>query len=324
MNITASLPLTGTHLHRQHNLGSSMQSTVKHPSDFSIDFLLGMQSTSRPSRTIERCHTVHQHVQRLSPCSCYIHSPRSAVSSDDLTRHSQHDRCNVGSSCPGPRTISPETPTVSPPTNGNNSPPPHPVSPPIDYGIDLVEVAEAARIKARRSRTTFTTFQLHQLERAFEVAQYPDVFKREYLAVRLGLSEARVQVWFQNRRAKWRKTSEKMTGSDSPGHYNPHQHDDFMDAHVMASDIPTEGFPIWAGPNNPPGVNPGLMTHVRAPTNQLYNHHCDYLQTAVPNWFTRRTVFIPTLAQQHGATSVERVSSPVSKRGRKTQASLVT
>ncbi|XP_064623488.1 H2.0-like homeobox protein [Lineus longissimus] len=75
----------------------------------------------------------------------------------------------------------------------------------------------SSKRKRSWSRTVFSTLQRKGLERRFKVQKYVSKPDRRQLAAMLGLSDAQVKVWFQNRRMKWRHSQEykKENGEDS-------------------------------------------------------------------------------------------------------------
>ncbi|XP_072887246.1 aristaless-related homeobox protein-like [Hemitrygon akajei] len=98
-------------------------------------------------------------------------------------------------------------------------------------GMALMEAALMASPHAamngprRRKRTKYNSWQKSLLERAYSVCKYPNVWTRETLSKALNVDDARIIVWFQNRRARYsrqtggaRGRARAAPGDDPPRH----------------------------------------------------------------------------------------------------------
>ncbi|KAL0878519.1 hypothetical protein ABMA27_003608 [Loxostege sticticalis] len=90
-------------------------------------------------------------------------------------------------------------------------------SPPSQAPAPRCDVTSSGKRKRSWSRAVFSNLQRKGLERRFQIQKYITKPDRRQLAATLGLTDAQVKVWFQNRRMKWRHTKEgRGAGAGAP------------------------------------------------------------------------------------------------------------
>ncbi|XP_006887335.1 PREDICTED: homeobox protein NOBOX [Elephantulus edwardii] len=142
----------------------------------------------------------------------------------------------------------------------------------------------------KKTRTLYRSDQLEELERAFGEDHYPDSDKRQEIAQTVGVAAQRIMVWFQNRRAKWRRV-EKLNGkgvNETPNAPTPaagHSSDTAAEPPPAVSvgtgpGAPSQGCPPSAPPESSMHLEPprppdpaqeGGDTHQRAVTPPLFS-----------------------------------------------------
>ncbi|XP_030051860.1 H2.0-like homeobox protein isoform X2 [Microcaecilia unicolor] len=75
-------------------------------------------------------------------------------------------------------------------------------------------IPQTYKRKRSWSRAVFSNLQRKGLEKRFEIQKYVTKPDRKQLAAMLGLTDAQVKVWFQNRRMKWRHSKEAQVQKD--------------------------------------------------------------------------------------------------------------
>ena len=71
-------------------------------------------------------------------------------------------------------------------------------------GLDMLLKRQNPPVRQRRQRTNFNESQIQYLDEMFIKNPYPDINERDELALALKTTEDRIQVWYQNKRARYK------------------------------------------------------------------------------------------------------------------------
>nr|XP_055164290.1 double homeobox protein 4C-like [Nyctereutes procyonoides]XP_055170324.1 double homeobox protein 4C-like [Nyctereutes procyonoides] len=110
--------------------------------------------------------------------------------------------------------------------------------------------------EGRRKRTSISASQTSILLQAFEEERFPGIGMRESLARKTGIPEARIQVWFQNRRARHPGQSPRPCVPLPPQHQLCADTSSFLQELFSADEMEEDVHPLWVGPlqeDEPPG-----------------------------------------------------------------------
>uniref|UniRef100_A0A4W5M712 Mix-type homeobox gene 1 n=1 Tax=Hucho hucho TaxID=62062 RepID=A0A4W5M712_9TELE len=141
----------------------------------------------------------------------------------------------------------------------------------IDDPRQVAVTGALSRSTNRRKRTSFSKEHVALLRVTFETDPYPGISLRESLSQNTGLPESRIQVWFQNRRARTMKyKGAKAVWQSDSGGFTPVQ--DTVSQHRTMGTGATQ--PGMAPLSTSPCLPPAYPIQVKEELEDFFNGHC--------------------------------------------------